>query len=78
MIVEKFKPFTANELINQLNTGIRYIGNSFSIEEPSKDIEYGAVEKVLAFFAFTNIQVTVDKLNGYTILTAIKNVNSPP
>nr|WP_314523048.1 hypothetical protein [uncultured Acinetobacter sp.] len=73
MIVEIFKPFTANELIGQLNTGIQYISNTFSVEEPTKDIESDAVEKVLAFFALTNIQVSVNKLNGYTILTAIKN-----
>ena len=72
MIVEKFKPFKANELINQLNTGIQFISNSFSLEEPSKDIECGAVETVLAFFALSNIQVSVKKLNGYTIFEAVK------
>lgn len=76
MKVETFKPFTAEELINQLNTGITYISRSFSVEEPTKDIVCGAIDSVLSFFKGSDIKITVKELNGYTTLSALKVVNN--
>lgn len=71
-MVTKFKLFSADELINQLETGVQHTSNPFTVKEPSKDLEAGALALVISHFEVTGVNLDVSEDKGYTLLTVKK------
>lgn len=70
MLVESFKPFSADSLLNQLYTGLTYVSNPFQIEEPTKQFENQALDIAVTHFKDSNIEVRVSVRDGFTTITA--------
>ncbi|MBU3081225.1 hypothetical protein [Acinetobacter baumannii] len=70
MVVESFKPCSADSLVNQLNTGLTYISNPFQITEPTRHFDRKAVEQAVAHFKDSNVEVGVLNKGGWTVITA--------
>ena len=72
MVVESFKLWTPDEVINQINTGLAFVSNPFQIKEPSKHFAIGAVDQAVQNFKSSSIDIEVREDDGYTIITAKK------
>jgi hypothetical protein len=70
MVVESFKPCSADSLVSQLNTGLTYISNPFQITEPTRHFDGNAVERAIAYFKDSNVEVGVVDKDGWTVITA--------
>lgn len=69
--VEEFKLFSANELISQIYTGLKYFDGFIEIKEPHTLLESNALIQVRSHFAdISNIDLTIISENGYVTIRA--------
>ncbi len=71
--VTSFIPFTTDEVLNQLLTGLKHIGNPFEVKGVVRDFEPKVAEELEKYFEKTNIDFSVSEVDGYLIFKAAEN-----
>lgn len=74
MGAKAFENFSTNEVIGQINCGLDSISNPFIIEEAANLFERNVQMDVLKYFKGSNTKVDIDRLDGYLIFTAKRDL----
>ncbi|ENX48262.1 hypothetical protein F886_00063 [Acinetobacter sp. NIPH 542] len=73
MQVETFVPFTTEELVNQINTGLTYISNPFELKDYSKSYTQNAIPEAIEHFKKNGVVLDVSEVDGEVLIVCTKN-----